>query len=153
MDAKRKWICESYYSCLTHDTFNGCDITVTLQGETYNGNIDGDTIQWQGSFDENGGTTTTRVSLTIDGTTLSGSSDCRHVSYLPFPMNDDLASSATSPSSDRHAGRFRRDGHFFHSSFACLVRDRWQTITHHEKHRFAYPLTSTKTRWCVCSWG
>jgi len=58
-------------------TQNGNIITVTDEdGNHYTGTVNGSTLSWTGSFQDNGGTVTiTSMSLTISGTTLSGTAN------------------------------------------------------------------------------
>jgi len=58
-----------YTATITQDD---CDITVTIAGESYSGEVDGDDIEWTGSYSEGGGTTTTTISLTVSGDSVSG---------------------------------------------------------------------------------
>jgi len=54
---------------------DGNDITVTNQGNTYYGTVDGDQVSWSGSFQENGGTITINslnLTLTGMGNTFNG---------------------------------------------------------------------------------
>jgi len=54
-------------------TQDGNDITVTNQGNTYYGTVNGNQISWSGNMQEDGGTTTINsLSLTITGDTFSG---------------------------------------------------------------------------------
>ena len=58
-------------------TQTGCSLTVTSGGQTLNGFIDGNSLCWTGSYEENGGTTTiVDMDLTVNdaGTEFSGSS-------------------------------------------------------------------------------
>ena len=49
-----------------------CDITVTMEGVSYDGEVDGHRVEWTGSYPEDGGTTTATINLTVSGNTISG---------------------------------------------------------------------------------
>ena len=52
---------------------NGCSITASGGGNSLNGCINGSTINWSGSYPEDGGITTiTSVTLTASGNSVSG---------------------------------------------------------------------------------
>lgn len=61
-------------------TQDGNDLTVEMENETFSGTISASTVSWQGSFAEDGGTTTI-LSLTLtvqeDGTEMQGNSSWR----------------------------------------------------------------------------
>ena len=57
-------------------TQSGANLTVVTPAGTFSGTVSGDTIRWTGSFPEDGGTTTiTQMTLTVQGDSLSGTSD------------------------------------------------------------------------------
>jgi len=60
----------SYYSATIIQT--DCDITITIEGVSNDGEIDGDKITWTGSYLEDGGMTTVTINLTVSGNTVSG---------------------------------------------------------------------------------
>jgi hypothetical protein len=56
-------------------TQSGTSITVNIGGLTYGGTLSGNSLSWSGSYPEDGGTTTTSISLTFaSNSSLSGSS-------------------------------------------------------------------------------
>lgn len=64
-------------------TQSGTELTVVAGGNSYSGRIDGSTVSWTGSYQEDGGTTTiTAMTLTLssDANTLTGSSSWQWVS-------------------------------------------------------------------------
>jgi hypothetical protein len=66
----------SFFYTLTA-TLSGNSLTVQVQdGRVFNGTVDGDRVQWSGSYAEDGGTTTIdelNVTVSSDGNSLSGS--------------------------------------------------------------------------------
>jgi hypothetical protein len=49
---------------------------LTSTGNTFSGTVNGDIVEWTGSFDERGGTTTfTSLSVTVSGSSASGNAD------------------------------------------------------------------------------
>lgn len=68
-------VVETYDVTVVQD---GTDLTVTTPMGVFTGSIDGDAVEWTGSFEEDGGTTTiTLMDLTVseDGTRVTGTAD------------------------------------------------------------------------------
>jgi len=57
-------------------TQNGCNLTVTTSGLTFNGQICDNTLSWSGSYPDDGGTTAiTSSSFTLSGATFTGTAN------------------------------------------------------------------------------
>ncbi len=52
---------------------DGCAISVSVDGQTFSGTVNDNIIQWQGSYPDDGGTTSASISLTVSGSDLTGS--------------------------------------------------------------------------------
>lgn len=65
---------DSYAVAITQ---NGSSLSVTADGATYTGSINGNSFNWSGSFGEDGGTTSVNLSGSVaaNGNSLSGSSN------------------------------------------------------------------------------
>lgn len=63
---------DSYYASVLQ---SGCNLTVSIRGNTFTGGMNGSSLCWSGSYPDEGGTTTiTSLTATVSGNSLSGSS-------------------------------------------------------------------------------
>lgn len=62
---------DTYTITVTQD---GSDIAVSTPVGLFEGKIDGNQLQWEGSYPEDGGIVTIDLTLTVNGNSLSGSS-------------------------------------------------------------------------------
>jgi len=55
-------------------TQNGSDLTVSTPVGVFDGQIDGNQLEWEGSYSEDGGIVEVDLTLTVNGNSLTGSS-------------------------------------------------------------------------------